>query len=255
MKNTIKKYLLLFVALSLPVMACAEGKIYTRKMKLEDFTTKMLKVVLTGERTIDAGLSQETASRWVLSTYEFCKEEEYQKEREDNQYYFLRFSTEGRVLFLTLSKGGKEKDANPLKRPFDIISIPVAPEGTKDQTYFEFLPAYIDIIQKFTTEAMSSDAKAYGGLTALNVSNLNGKYASAESNAKSAEWMKKGEPDTVVGVVVAPEDPKEGETCYKMLISTDTHELYMYRTHKISAKSPAGFLRSDLIRIYGFDGK
>lgn len=255
MKSRIGKYLLILSLLLLPVLCRAEGKVYTRRMKMEDLPTRMLKVVLTGSEAMDRTLQREIASRWMLSTYEFCSESDYQARKEDNSYYFLRIRNVDRVAFLTFSKGGKKDDADTFKRPFDIISIPVAPEVTTDMTYFDFFPAYIDIIQQFTSEAMASDTKAYSSLRVFNISNLSGKSASVESNAKSAEWMRKGEPDTVVGVVIAPTDPKDGETCYKMLISTDTHELYMYRTHKISGRTPASFLRSDLVRIYGIDGE
>ena len=55
--------------------------------------------------------------------------------------------------------------------------------------------------------------------------------------------------NTIVSYVVAPFEAQPGAFCYKMLIDTQTHKLYYYKRHKISAKAGAGFLKDDLKRI------
>jgi hypothetical protein len=54
---------------------------------------------------------------------------------------------------------------------------------------------------------------------------------------------------TLVSYVVVPTEPMKGSYCYKMLIDAQTHELYYYRKHKISAKAGAGFLPEDIEKI------
>jgi hypothetical protein len=52
-----------------------------------------------------------------------------------------------------------------------------------------------------------------------------------------------------VGYVVAPAIPDKGSYCYKMLFEADTHILYYYSKHKITAKKGVGFLPEDLKRM------
>ena len=61
--------------------------------------------------------------------------------------------------------------------------------------------------------------------------------------------------DKLVSFVVAPSDPKPGSYCYKMLINAQTHELYYFRKHRISAKYGAGFLKEDINRINSSRGR
>ena len=58
-----------------------------------------------------------------------------------------------------------------------------------------------------------------------------------------------GTPDILVSYVAAPTDPQNGSYCYKMLIDSQTHELYYYRKHRISKKYGRGFLPEDIKRI------
>ena len=58
-----------------------------------------------------------------------------------------------------------------------------------------------------------------------------------------------GEVNTVVSYVVAPDVPVDGSVCYKMLIGSDTLELYYFKKHKITSKNGKGFLASDLKAI------
>ena len=54
---------------------------------------------------------------------------------------------------------------------------------------------------------------------------------------------------TLVSLVVVAPEPAKGAYCYKMLISTDTYQLYFYRKHKISKRLKAGFMKEDIRRI------
>ncbi|MBQ5410254.1 MAG: hypothetical protein IIU20_00600, partial [Bacteroidales bacterium] len=69
--------------------AAGQAQVYTRKEKLKDFTAKTTKVVLSGEEFLDEALKESVASTWTLSPYEFCTNEEFQKLKTSDNFYFL----------------------------------------------------------------------------------------------------------------------------------------------------------------------
>jgi len=230
------------------------GKFYTKKARLEDFSAKVTKVVLSGDAFADAVLREEVALRWQLSPYEFCTVADYESIKNDSQYYFLHFVRKDDVIFLSLDKGGTKDAPDVLKQPMEVVSIPVSGADLQILDNLCYMPAFIDIIQNFTSGAMGSDGKAYAGLTAFNIFNMNGKTAVIQEE-EARKSFQNAEPDTMAGIIAAPAKPKVGSWCYKMLISCDTHELCYFKKHKITADQPAGWLRSDRKRIYGISAE
>lgn len=224
------------------------GKFYTKKARLEDFSARITKVVLSGDAFADAVLRDEIAMRWQLSPYEFCTVSEYEAIRSDSRYYFLHFVRKDDVLFLSLDKGGDKGSPDILKQPFEVVSIPVSGADTPTLDNLCYMPAFIDILQEFTAEAVNSDSKAYAGLSSFNPGNLNGRTAVIDSD-RAQKSFAISEEGSMAGVIVAPAEPKEGSWCYKMLISCDTHKLCYYRKHKISPGQPAGWLPGELRRF------
>ncbi len=282
MKKTILALfaLILSVLLSGAISAAGQAKqakIQTRKVKLSDFTTKTTKVVLCGGQLFDNALQEEMARRWLVSPYEFCTLAEYEKLKSSPDYYFLipastksKKEAEPGIVTLTLLKGGLEKSEDPEKVGFDVISIPCASTEAPSGREFVFMPAFLDIIQRFMNEAMTSDRVSYGGLSAYSRKLLRdtGKKLVfseddfAEGTKQDPSWkdagieimdeddadelFNQGAPDTMVSYVVAPSDPKKGAVCYKMVISADTHELCYFEKHTIKGGAPAGFLPFDM---------
>ena len=282
MTRNILKILTLALAALLLLPTTADGqakqaKIQTRKVRLSDFTTKTTKVVLAGSEMFNNALQEEMARRWLVSPYEFCSIAEYESLKNKPDYYFLlpastktKKEAEPGIVTLTLLKGGLEKSDDPEKVGFDVISIPCAAAETPSGREFVFMPAFLDIIQRFMNEAMTSDRVSYGGLSAYSRKLLRdtGKRLVfseddfAEGTKRDPSWMdagieimdeddadalfNEGAPDTMVSYVVAPSDPKKGAVCYKMVISADTHELCYFEKHTIKGNAPAGFLPFDM---------
>ena len=71
----------------------------------------------------------------------------------------------------------------------------------------------------------------------------------AVSEEDADEYMIENAPKTLISYVAVPTDPVNGSYCYKMLIDTQSHKLYYYRKHKITAKWRPGFLFEDIKRI------
>lgn len=271
------KKILLFIALAImSASAYAQAQIDTKKVKISDFTQKVTKVVLTGNALYDGVLQDEVAARWRISPYEFCTLEEFNSLKGNDKYYFLittkgqfKKETEPSLQFLTLVKGGS-KASKGIDEMLEIVSMPIASADDPSGRELVFLPVFLTIIQGYTLDSMDKDYNAYLGLSnytsniskvsemnvvfsendidsAVEESDCEGFVVTDEDSAD--ELIMKNTPNTLVSYVVAPAEPVNGSFCYKMLIDTQTYELYYYRKHRINAKSGAGFLPYDIRSI------
>ena len=273
-----KKLIILITALIMPLMAGAQAQITTKKVKIEDFTQKVTKVVLNGNPFYDTSFKDEVAARWRISPYEFCTLEEFEGLKGNDSYYFLiltqgqfRKETAPGLQFISLVKGGQGADKG-IGDMLEVVSLPFASAEYPSGRELIFLPAFLDIIQSHTLEAMENDFNAYGGLSNTaqklgKAGNMNIVISEDDLNSLVSKGMTDSEDmvitdeddadsymldevsGTLVSYVVAPSEPVKGSFCYKMLIDAQTHELYYYRKHKISPKAGVGFLPEDIERI------
>ena len=273
-----KKFLTLIFALLLPLATFAQAEITTKKNKISDFTEKITKVVLTGDVLFDACLKDEISARWRVSPYEFCTLKEFNEHKGNDNYYFListkgQFKTEGEpgIRFLTLVKGGSAAD-NGINQMLEIVSLPIASAEDPSGRELTYLPAFITIIQKYTLDSIDHDLNAYVGLSnyTKNLADTRSKniaiaetdldagisqeekemylingLGSADENTVDKHFTQQT-PNTVVSYVAAPSSPHPGSYCYKMLIDTQTYQLYFFRKHRITSKTGAGFANYDL---------
>ena len=273
-----KKLIILITALIMPLMAGAQAQITTKKVKIEDFTQKVTKVVLNGNPFYDTSFKDEVAARWRISPYEFCTLEEFEGLKGNDSYYFLiltqgqfRKETAPGLQFISLVKGGQGADKG-IGDMLEVVSLPFASAEYPSGRELIFLPAFLDIIQNHTLEAMENDFNAYGGLSntaqklgkagnmdiVISEDDLNSLVSKEMTDSEGMVITDEDDADsymldevsgTLVSYVVAPSEPVKGSFCYKMLIDAQTHELYYYRKHKISPKAGFGFLPEDIERI------
>jgi hypothetical protein len=273
-----KKIIILITALIMPLMAGAQAQITTKKVKIEDFTQKVTKVVLNGNPFYDTSFKDEVAARWRISPYEFCTLEEFEGLKGNDSYYFLiltqgqfRKETAPGLQFISLVKGGQGADKG-IGDMLEVVSLPFASAEYPSGRELIFLPAFLDIIQSHTLEAMENDFNAYGGLSntaqklgkagnmdiVISEDDLNSLVSKEMTDSEGMTVTDEDDADsymldevsgTLVSYVVAPSEPVKGSFCYKMLIDAQTHELYYYRKHKISPKAGVGFLPEDIERI------
>lgn len=254
-------------------------QITTRREKLKDFTSKITKVVLTGDDFMDEALKESVAATWTVSPYEFCSNEEFQSLKGNNNFYFLmivkgqfRRESEPGIDMLTLVKGGDGADKS-INDMFEVVSFPFRPSEDPSGREFVMLPAFLKIIQNHAVELTDTEMKAYSSIGAKNTNKLRIKriFFWSEDLAPQVDEQTKrsldvdmiindnedevdeifseGTFNTVISYVVAPSEPVNGSICYKMLIGSDNDELYYFKKHKINAKSGKGFLTSDLKAI------
>ena len=282
-----KKLLILMTTALIPLIAGAQAQVNTKKIKIADFPQKVTKIVLTGNDFYDLALRDEIAAGWTLSPYEFCTVDEFNTLKHNDNYYFLitadgKFKKENEpgLTFITLVKGGKGASQG-IDKMLEIVSIPIASAENPSGREFVFMPAFIDIIQDYTSAAMSKDINGYLGLgsnteSLMNAQNMEIVFAECDlagdvdrafrdlnfdsdmivdDENSTDRIMESGRPETIVSYVVAPEDPMAGSYCYKMLIHPESHKLYYFRKHKISKKFGPGFLQEDIIRINNQRGR
>ena len=276
-----KRIIILIISMILPLTAGAQAQINTKKMKINDFTQKITKVVLNGNAFYDTVIKDEIAARWRISPYEFCTLEEFETIKKDDNYYFL-MSTFGQfkketapgLQFLTLVKGGKGAEKG-IDGMLEVVSLPFASAEYPSGREFVFLPAFLDIIQDHTLQSMERDINGYGGLGnySINIAksddmdivfaeedlsnlitesilvNIADKGIIVTDEDEADSFILDNAPGTLVSYVAAPSEPVVGSYCYKMLIDSETHTLYYFKKHRITKKAGAGFLPEDLERI------
>lgn len=240
-------FLTLFLLLA-ALPAPGQGKVYTRKLRLADFPARTTKVVLGGNPFLELTLREAVAVHWRISPYEFCTPEEYGRLASSSSYYFLTLAQDRGILFLILSKGGKEGEKDQLKQAFEVVRMPIAGADDPGGRELVLMGAFLDIIQNFVEQAMISDRTAYAGLPALDGASLRGKTVLLDPDTADAAILAR-EPDALAAVVIAPADPGDGAFCYKMLISTDTHELVLFEKCRFRTPDDARFTEAELQRF------
>jgi hypothetical protein len=287
MEIMMKKFLILITAVMLPILASGQAQITTKKAKIADFPNKVTKVVMPGNAFYDGAFQEVISSRWRVSPFEFCSLNEFDKLKGSDQYYFMmltqgQFKNENEPVlqFITLIKGGADA-AKGIDSMLEVVTVPFAAADFPSGRELIYLPALIDIIQNYTMSSIEKDFSNLGGLSAYatNLTKANkmeivfaeddlsdeiteaDKAAMAEKNisitdSEEVDALADGKgSNTLVSYTVAPEEPVAGSFCYKMLIDTNTHELYYFRKHKISKKLSKGFLSEDIKRITAFRPK
>ena len=215
MKNFSLRYLLAVMLMLLPILCGGQAKIYTRSTKMADLQTRTTSMVLSGNATLDEAFKEEVSLRWSLNPFEFCTQKEYEKLKTSCESYFLRFKAEDGVLFLSYSKGGKDTDTDRMKQPFDIVELPVGLEDLSNGCEIEYLGAFLDIIQTFAENAMTSDKIAYAGLKYVNNTDVKGRRLEAPNIFPAAG----------------------GKYSYTLMLDSDTRELCRFRKRPNDAVS------------------
>lgn len=233
MKSKLEAFIIVCLVAITSIGAGAQGKFYTRKILLEDFSIKTTKVVLPGSNSLlEMGLKEEVASLWRLSPYEFCSQQEYESLKGDNSLYFLRLERRDGVIFLVLSKGGKEGETDNLKKGFEVVTVPVANADEPSGQELEMMGAFVDIVQNFVEDARESDSVAYGGLKSYNARSLEGKRVYHSEEELEDIDVEELDGDALIGVSVYPAAGSDGARWYRMLISSSSHKLYYYKSGK-----------------------
>ena len=231
MKKSIRKYFLALLLALLPAALWAQGTIYTKSARLADFPQKTTKIVLSGQQLLDEVLKEEITSRWRISPYEFCTEDEFDALKGVYRYYFLHFEYDDEFTWMNLYKGGPSS-GDPLKTSMEVVSVPIASSETATAEELVFLPAFIDMVQDYLLQALVSDKVSYQGLKGIVNKSKKGKFI-CNDEAEGRELFASGTKGTIVPVVVWGTPVGKHRRFWRMRVSTDDHLLYEYRRKRI----------------------
>lgn len=276
-----KRFLTLVTAVAVCVAASAQAQLTTKKVKIEDFMEKTIKIVTSGNMFFDQSLKDEVMNRWRISPFEFCSLADFETLKTDENYYFMlitkgqfRKESEPGLSYISILKGGPAAEKG-LDAMLEVVSVPIMSAKNPNGREVIFLPAILDILQDHIVLSMEKDVNAYGGLgnytmnitesdgmtilfadedlsdeitdKVLNVYFKNGMMAVDTDTADMA--ITENLPKTIVSFTVVPDAAEKGSYCYKMLIGAKDHKLYYFRKHRITKKFGKGFLLEDINRI------
>lgn len=278
MKNIL---IMALALLAVPFTSGAQAQLTTRKVKIEDFSEKVTKIVLSGNIFYDSTLKEAVKAGWTISPYEFCTMDEFESLKTDADYYFLikvkgQFRKESApgIEFLSLLKGGPEA-GDGIGKMLDLITFPYAASESPNGRETVFLPLILEVIQQHVLASVSTDFVAYASLGAYSanlgkVKDCKVLFAEDDLSSEISDEVKAmyfgpsmavvdtDEADscaashaehTVVSYTVCPDEPRPGSFCYKMLFNVSDCGLYYFRKHRITRKTGPGFLFEDVKRI------
>ena len=264
-------------------VAQSQGYVPTREDINAFFTTKTL-VVLEDNPLLEYNLNIRDVMRqeWNITDYDFISSKEFDEKRMDPKYSFLIMTrvtfendkTDAEYRFLHLSLGG---DYFRLNQMPDIASVPLAYYNVDEDNYAYKLGILVRFIQKHAMlikehpEIVSANVlKHYND----NIREIKDKTLYLLENelardVNSVARIKKIYPyrikivtkeeieqaikDREEGVVflhkVGPEGTKLNARCYKVIVGAGDANFYYFDYHKISDKSPDGFLASDFKKL------
>ena len=227
MKKALGKFLLVLVLAASCLPSWGQKRIYTKGYKMQDFRSKTTKVVLDAG-PLGRSIRQEVTSLWTISPYEFCTPEQYEKQKTNPDYYFLHTESSRGIIYLTLDKGGKSDDANDLKKPFNVVSLPVSGEQDQSGRVYIYMPAYISVIQDYADAAINSETAAYTGLKAICRGVPRGVQV-IKDPAAAEEAFLEHIPETAVRVTITPTGEPSDKPRYHLTFGTEDYRLYSFR--------------------------
>ncbi|MDD7454764.1 MAG: hypothetical protein PUK70_00695 [Bacteroidales bacterium] len=274
------RIILAAACLILSISCFAQGQITTRREKLKDFSSKTTKVVIPDDDILAEALMEGVTSTWTITTYEFCSQAEFDKDKTNGNFYFLlivnskqRKEITPSIKMITLVKGGEGADKS-INDMLEVVSFPLCSATESTGREMIIIPAILTIMQRHASSLTDSELKAYMNVkvSPKDMKTLSKKrvYISKDDLAPQVNEsrLSKLNPDLVIkeedyvdslltekaynaciSYVVAPEEPMQGSLCYKMIIEADTYKLLYYKKHKITARNGIGFLPSDLDNI------
>ncbi len=271
-------FTVLFLAL-LTVSLSGQKLLKATKNNYNNFGLRTTKVVLQGTTLTDLLLADAVKKNWIISPFEFCYIDEYEKIKEDTSYNFL-LRTDGifnkeyepKLEYLTLIKGGP-KFQKGLFMSAEFISLPFQSKGDESGNIHSYIPAYLNIMQDYILKVQKGILLTYTGEASYaDPAGLNGRNLifgkndfGYETEDEQTKWEFRGRAEvttderkgdliterateTAVSLVIFPLEQKRGY-CYKLIIGTDNHRLYLFKKHRISSSKPPGFTKKDINKI------
>lgn len=205
------------------IPAASQKQLYTRSYRIQDFRSATVKVVLSGSAELNAALREEVTSMWVISPYEFCSVQEYEKDKNNPALYFLQPRAEKGIVYLTLTKGGVKGSPDAMKTPMKLAEIPVA--GEHYNAPLLYMPAYVSILQDYMEKALRSEWVAYFGLSSSSSARHVGTKVYKDPSDAEKVFRSRDEGAAVM-VVITPDGKSKSRPRYTLVFDAGSLVLY-----------------------------
>jgi hypothetical protein len=274
-----KKMMFAIVLLASGTILLAQSYVPSREDVMAFFKTKTL-VVLEDNPLLEYNsiIKKVMQQEWNVTEFGFITNKEFEEKRMDAQYSFIYMSqvtfeadkTDATYRFLHLSLGGDYFRLNEMP---DIASVPLAYYNVEEERYayklailVRFMQNHANLIKEHPEIISANVFKHYND----NIKDIKGKtlYLLEDELAPSVnsaariskiypyefkivtmedieQAIKDRDPNVVFLHKVGPEGTKLNARCYKIIIGAADANFYYFDYHKISDKSPDGFLESD----------
>lgn len=276
MKKGMIKYV--FVLLSV-LMFCpdvsAQFKVYTRKNRLSDFPAKTTMVVLGENEILNITLRNEIKSRWRVSPFDFCYEDDMQEIKNNPSFYILYLKEEKNgIIFLNLEKCGDRKGVSSLESRMNVIKVPFCPKGFSSGREILYTSAMIDVMQRYMEKSIIHSQASYKNLeqscTSLAKSRRKPIYIDSDDlceNLKNKDrlpsvngitftdsyivdsLLTSNSSEALIGFCISSPSPGGSSESYQVIVSADRHELLYYKKTKYKKKGDRGFTEKALAGI------
>jgi hypothetical protein len=278
-----KRIMALMIFISTCMMMYPQSYVPSQEDVDAFFTTKTL-VVLEDNPLMEYNsiIKKVMQQEWNVTAFEFISNKEFEEKRMDAQYSFIYMSqvrfesdkTDASYRFLHLSLGGDYFRLNEMP---DIASVPLAYYDVEEDRYayklailVRFLQNHAKLIRERPEIISANVFKHYND----NIKDIKEKtlYLLEEELAPSVntearikkvypykfeivtmedveQAIRDRDPDIVFLHKVGPEGTKLDARSYKVIIGAADANFYYFDYHKISDKSPDGFLESDFKKL------
>lgn len=269
--------LLAMLALMLSTDLQAQFKIYTKKARLADFPAKTTMVVLTGDDLLDLSLRNEIKSRWRVSPFDFCYEEDLEQILKDPNVYLLRLEEDkSGIVFLSLEKCGNDKGVSSLESRMEVVRVPFCPKELSSGREVVYISAMIDVMQHYIENSLIHEHFSYQSLAQsgkalskgrrkkiyIDREDLSEAIAGRDSIQSPADGIvftdsyttdslfTASSHDSLIGFCISSSAPGPKSLSYQVIVSADRHELLYYRKNKYRKEGDKGFTLKSLAAIH-----
>jgi hypothetical protein len=280
---TMKRIIFSLILMVFFLWAEAQNFVPSREDVEAFFTTKTL-VVLENNPLMEYNsiIKKVMQQEWTITEFDFITDKEFEEKRMDAQYSFIYVSqvtfegdkTDAIYRFLHLSIGGDYYRLNEMP---DIASVPLAYFNVEEERYayklailVRFMQNHAKLVREHPEIISANVFKHYND----NIKDIRGKTlylledelapsVNTEARIKKVypykfkivtmddieEAIKNRDPDVVFLHKVGPEGTKIDARSYKVIIGAADANFYYFDYHKISDKSPDGFLEADFKKL------
>jgi hypothetical protein len=274
-----KKFTMILAFIGTGMFVHAQSYVPSKEDVMAFFTTKTL-VVLEDNLLMEYNsiIKKVMQQEWTVTSYDFISNKEFEEKRLDPQYSFIYMSqvtfendkTDAAYRFMHLSLGGDYFRLNEMP---DIASVPLAYFSVEEDSYayklailVRFMQNHAKLLQAHPEIISANVFKHYND----NIRDIKDKTLYLLEEELAADCDSESEirkvypykfsivtrdvieaairdrnPEVVFLHKVGPEGTKMNARSYKIIIGALDANFYYFDYHKISDKSPDGFLLSD----------